>query len=212
MARLLALLPYALLAAAAAFLGARWDEIPERFPIHWSWGGRPDGWATRSAAWVFGPLAFAALLCALLASLGRTALAERPDDDTRHRAERRLARGVLAGAQWVVAATSAAAALLPFLPGPGPVLAVGLGGAGLLVAGAVLGGVRLSREHPLPPSDARRWRWGLFYVDREDPRVLVPKRLGLGLTFNFGRPAAWLALLLLLGLPLALAFLVARAM
>jgi len=65
---------------------------------------------------------------------------------------------------------------------------------------------------PLPPEDAQRWKWGLFYADAADRRLLVPRRLGQGRTLNFGRPAAWLALLLLLGLPLALALLVARAM
>lgn len=63
-----------------------------------------------------------------------------------------------------------------------------------------------------PPADAQCWKWGLFYVDPADRRVLVPKRLGPGRTLNLGRPAAWLLLLLLIGLPLALALLVARAM
>jgi len=35
---------------------------------------------------------------------------------------------------------------------------------------------------------ARRWRGGVFYVDREDPAVFVPKRLGVGWTVNFGSP------------------------
>ena len=66
--------------------------------------------------------------------------------------------------------------------------------------------------HPPPPAEAQRWKWGLFYADPADRRLLVPRRVGQGRTLNFGRPAAWLALLLLLGLPLALALLVARAM
>jgi uncharacterized membrane protein len=65
---------------------------------------------------------------------------------------------------------------------------------------------------PPPPEGPQRWRWGLFYVDPTDRRVLVPRRRGQGRTLNLGHPAAWLALLLLLGLPLALALLVARAL
>ncbi|WP_250031520.1 DUF5808 domain-containing protein [Paractinoplanes maris] len=34
------------------------------------------------------------------------------------------------------------------------------------------------------------WR-GPFYSDSRDPRLLVPRRSGLGLTLNFGHPAAW---------------------
>jgi uncharacterized membrane protein len=63
-----------------------------------------------------------------------------------------------------------------------------------------------------PPADSRCWKWGLFYVDPADRRVLVPRRLGPGRTLNLGRPAAWLVLLLVIGLPLVLALLVARAM
>ncbi len=63
-----------------------------------------------------------------------------------------------------------------------------------------------------PPAGPPRWKWGLFYVDPTDRRVLVPRRVGQGLTLNLGRPSAWLALLLLLGLPVALALLLARAL
>jgi len=40
--------------------------------------------------------------------------------------------------------------------------------------------------------DPDNWR-GLFYVNRKDPRIMVPKRiLGLGWTFNFAHPMSWL--------------------
>jgi uncharacterized membrane protein len=31
---------------------------------------------------------------------------------------------------------------------------------------------------------------GWFYADPRDPRLFVPRRSGLGLTLNFGHPAA----------------------
>jgi hypothetical protein len=40
--------------------------------------------------------------------------------------------------------------------------------------------------------------WGLFYVNARDERIWIPKRLGIGWTLNFGRPAGWLMLGLLL--------------
>ena len=40
-------------------------------------------------------------------------------------------------------------------------------------------------------SDPAHWKLGIFYVCREDPRIVVPKRIrGMGWTFNFGRPLA----------------------
>lgn len=36
-----------------------------------------------------------------------------------------------------------------------------------------------------------RWRWGLFYVDRNDPALFVQSRCGAGYTLNYGRMVAW---------------------
>jgi len=51
-----------------------------------------------------------------------------------------------------------------------------------------------------------RWRCGgLVYYAPDDPAVFVPKRLGIGQTLNFARPAAWAFLGLVIGAPLLLA-------
>jgi len=38
------------------------------------------------------------------------------------------------------------------------------------------------------------WRYAVFYVDKNDPRILAPKRTNLGLTLNFGHGASWVVL------------------
>jgi len=39
------------------------------------------------------------------------------------------------------------------------------------------------------------WRWGgLVYYAPEDPALFIPKRVGIGQTLNFARPAAWVLL------------------
>lgn len=58
------------------------------------------------------------------------------------------------------------------------------------------------------------WRGGMLavYVSPLDTRVWVPKRPpGLGWTLNFAHRRSWLWLAALIGGPLALALLVARA-
>lgn len=40
--------------------------------------------------------------------------------------------------------------------------------------------------------DDRHWKLGQFYVNRDDRRVLVPKRIGFGRTLNFAHPVSWL--------------------
>lgn len=35
------------------------------------------------------------------------------------------------------------------------------------------------------------WKLGIFYVNPDDPRLIVRQRTGLGWTLNMARPAAW---------------------
>jgi uncharacterized membrane protein len=57
--------------------------------------------------------------------------------------------------------------------------------------------------------DDRYWRGGLFYINREDGALLVPRRFGLGWTLNFGNPRAAILLagvLALIGVAIVLRF------
>lgn len=57
--------------------------------------------------------------------------------------------------------------------------------------------------------DDKFWRGGLFYINREDRALMVPRRFGLGWTLNLGNPlsAIFLAgLVALIGLLLTLRF------
>jgi uncharacterized membrane protein len=60
------------------------------------------------------------------------------------------------------------------------------------------GGARMEGSESARPlagglADNEHWVWGMFYVDREDPSVMVEKRFGLGYSFNYGnRKAMWI--------------------
>ena len=68
--------------------------------------------------------------------------------------------------------------------------------AGVVVAVVVL--ARNNRERDegeedtglIHRDDDKYWRGGLFYINREDHALLVPRRFGLGWTLNFGNPRA----------------------
>lgn len=51
------------------------------------------------------------------------------------------------------------------------------------------------------------WKAGIFYVNKEDPSVMVEKRFGIGWTINFGNPKSWLYLLFPVAVLLLIAFL-----
>ena len=38
--------------------------------------------------------------------------------------------------------------------------------------------------------DDKYWKYGAFYVNKQDPALFVEKRFGVGFTINFGKPAA----------------------
>jgi hypothetical protein len=53
-------------------------------------------------------------------------------------------------------------------------------------------------------ADNARWVWGLFYVDRDDPSIMVEKRFGIGYTLNYGNRTAILIVATFLVLSLSL--------
>ena len=88
--------------------------------------------------------------------------------------------------------------------GPTPVLVC----AGVMVLVVI---VQIARAPRTMPASGDGWR-GLFYVNPSDPRLVVPKRWGIGWTFNFARPVAWVVLAaLLLGPLLVVAVVMLRA-
>lgn len=208
---LLEAVPFAILGGAASLLHARWAEIPPVFPVHFALDGTPDGFAARTLAGVHGPLLAGAALCGLLVALrvglarGGRALAA----DPRGAAVRRLSLASLLWAELLVAATLACAGLTPL--GMSPIVSVAccVGGVALLLGAVTVALARVARTPPGAGGDNTpdaAWRWGgLFYVNREDPALFVPKRMGLGYTINFGHAGAWWALGLSVLGPLAIA-------
>ena len=73
----------------------------------------------------------------------------------------------------------------------------------LVAAGAMvlLVFVQIVRAPRMAPPSGEGWH-GLVYVNPADPRLVVPKRLGIGWTFNFAKPIAWVLLTVLLLGPL----------
>ena len=198
--------PFLILAAGALWLRARWDDLPARLPMHWNWRGDADRFVPRSPLGVSMPLLLGLALCLLMLVLQL---------GIRHGAPRTPLRPftlrlVLACEYFCAltcsgvlgAAVTGGRLLVPLL------VACAAGTVALLIATVVM-----ARKTPrLAVRNPAAWHGGVFYVDRDDPALLVPKRHGYGYTFNFGNPlaAAMTAGLLVLPLLLALCALSAR--
>jgi len=190
---LLALLGFAA-PAGPAFLAGPAPPAPR--PPPWGFGGRPKGRAPEGVVpWLmFGLPLFVWLL---LVVVGRFAV---PKDAVLGRLQRD-AMAPLRGCLVLGLCELQSGILLVPVLGPGVFKGLLLGFLGLLVLGIALMARLVQRG--LPPEHRARYKWGLFYSNADDPRLLVPKLLGIGWTFNYARPAAWWITGLLLALPLA---------
>jgi uncharacterized membrane protein len=201
--------PFLILALAAVCLWWQWDAIPARFPVHWNWYGRPDGWAVKSARSVFGSVLLGASVCLLLGLMmngmarGVRRIHSRGLEGEQ---ESRFLRRMLLLVLWLEYFMAAAFGFSPILP---PRLTAVLMMTALPIAVASLvvaltcgqGGWRLKGQAPaaMPAGQAPAgdrtpdvcWKWGLFYYNPADPALWVEKRFGIGWTVNFGNPRAW---------------------
>jgi uncharacterized membrane protein len=216
--------PFLILGAAAAVLDESWQRIPARFPVHWGIDGQANGWSVRTTAGVYGPLLLGAGFVALLILLTWAIVRW-----TRHLHARGAAAAVelarerryllvLVATEYVVALSTAWAALLPLRARPEstPSATVPLGLlAGLLIVMLVL--LMLHRpQEPMPAegeptvgdgTEDRYWIGGVIYVNPNDPALFVERRFGIGYTLNLGNKLSWLImapLLFLALLPLVL--------
>jgi len=56
--------------------------------------------------------------------------------------------------------------------------------------GALIEGDSANRPLTNGLADNTHWVWGMFYVDRQDPSMMVEKRFGIGYTLNYGNRQA----------------------
>jgi uncharacterized membrane protein len=202
--------PFAVLGAAAAYLTLRWDDIPARWAIHWDLAGRPNGWAERTPLGVYGLIALGAGIVVFMEVTNAVRRSRQPED-ARSEGIRAAAVSMLRGLTF---ATSLLLAFLAVDLPLGPRLPVSaILGLTAVVIGVPLaiGSVRLSRAkreaRDLGHVESLEGYHEPFYSNDTDRRLWVPKRYGVGWTVNFAHPLAWPTMLLLLGVPIAIAVL-----
>jgi uncharacterized membrane protein len=206
--------PFVILGGAALWLHSLWDKLPERLPMHWNFVGQVDRWADKSVPAVYGPALTGTAVCLMLWLLGRTVGRGRRVAATGEGARgeaifRRRMQGILLASEFLVASTFALV-VIPIAGGPMWPVAIAPAVSLVFIVGMVIvlartgqGGSRLAPATGFGDRTAdAHWKWGMIYVNRDDPALFVEKRFGIGYTINFARPAAWGLFLLITFLPL----------
>ena len=208
------------LAIATAVDVALYPTLPDPIPVHFNVAGQPDNWAAKSVWSVFGLLMVGAAVVVLLTVLSivaaRYAARTQTDDSAeqaalRTRVQRGLLTSLLSELAFVLALGISAIELAQrLLPGVAWATAAGAIGLIVLIMVVIIGNVARARvqlqpanardpHNPRPDAvdDDQHWKGGLFYLNRDDPALLVPRRFGLGWTLNLARPGAIVLIILL---------------
>jgi len=191
------LLPLTGALALALALPGLMRGLPDPIPTHFDARGIANGW-TSQAGYPWLAFGLPAAIWAVLLLTGRAFVGSDQDPDGRKSAAMAPLRGLITLG---LLGMMAGGLLIPRL-GQG-VIAWMIGGfLALVILGVVLMAGQLKQTLRDDPR-SEHYRWGLFYVNAEDPALWVPKRLGLGWTLNFAHGLSWIILALLL-LPVAL--------
>jgi uncharacterized membrane protein len=185
----LSAISFSVLLIAAVYLHVHWDSIPARIPAHWRVDGQADRWNERSVHGVYGQLIFGTLLNAWLLMLALSLW-----HGVRRSQYRSAVVQVLVAAQFAVSLSVCISTFLPVwnfdrTMGLTIILISGI----CIVAFAFRAALRVYTAPPSAWDDTAQivWVGDVFYFNREDPALAVPRRNGFGYTFNFARLPAW---------------------
>ncbi|MDK8455380.1 DUF5808 domain-containing protein [Corynebacterium marquesiae] len=200
------------IAAGAIIVASHWSAIPDPVPVHWNESMEVDNWSDKSIRSVFSTsfvalamLGLFAIVCSFIAHSEVSPRSERTIK-ARLRNEANLAvtntgTGVLTllisvGMAFIQVTSSiphyqrfTGAAFITML-----ILAIG-GSIGLVVfilykqsqISEQLRGIRFPDEDKESPDNDHLYKWGVMYYNPDDPAVLVDKRFGTGMSFNYAR-------------------------
>ncbi|QGU02496.1 hypothetical protein CKALI_08180 [Corynebacterium kalinowskii] len=217
------------IAVTAAYVAARWANIPERFATHFSGNWEPDAWSDKSVLGVFGLtfLNFGLLVLmagSVLPFLKLKIYARTDPSEAGKKATGAVISAAATALGWFTCALVVCLSLmqlsivLPAWQSAGTLaligtLAASIGGTIGMIAYIMVkadkarGGLRPQFNYR---DDDQFYKGGMFYNNPNDPARVVDKRDGLGVDFNYAHAPGKIfavAVVVLLVAPLLLLFL-----
>lgn len=205
-------LPLAGLTAALSV--ALMPYMPERVPIHYDSAGVADNWVDKGPVVVLMPAGIVLFLGVCMAFSHFTIVKSKRGTSPDAPAASAYGYALYARAQSMLLvglglAISALICLMPFnmagflsvdafIGAVVLVIAASLAGSAWIYAVYGQNGHRAVRrlldaaaDGGMQVDDDRFWKLGVFYLNRDDPALFVPRRFGVGWSVNWGRPGAW---------------------
>ncbi|TJY38927.1 DUF1648 domain-containing protein [Cohnella pontilimi] len=208
-----------LLIVAVSVIGAivMWDRIPETLVTHYNGRWEADGWSEKSTGSVFqfnfiqlGMIVLFLLIHATVRHAKQVLDPAQPEKSMAREIRFRKQNAVFLWALslMVVALFSLIQGSILYNWNHETVIAISIIFPAAVILFLILFMIYLSKqgwEGPNDPAFLEDNKWkagGLFYYSKEDPALLVPKRIGLGYTINFAHPIGWVILGVILAAPL----------
>lgn len=203
--------------ATLALTLALYPAMPDPVPTHFDAAGVPDTLTPKGWQIVAMPVAVQAFLALCFAATHWTMLRSRRPLAPESPAASALAYGTFARAQSVALlvtglVVTASIALMPLAFAGVVTPAQSVVALVVVCVGAIVPNVavslvygqngsrlmrRMAAADELAADDDEHWLLGVFYVNRDDPTLVLPRRFGVGWAMNWGNPRAWGLLALL---------------
>lgn len=192
---------------------ALYPSAPDMVPTHFDFAGNVNQWTPKGPALIAFPLLFEVFMAACFIFSHWMTIRSKKDIDPARPAISAYAYGAFARAECILLLVggSVLTAVLGFVMVlmMAEILSMLVTIALIIVATSILVGAtiaisivygqsgsrlvkRLEENGDIIADNDEHWKAGVFYWNKDDASLILPKRFGVGWTMNWARPAAWL--------------------
>ena len=192
---------------------ALYPSTPDLVPTHFDFAGNVNQWTPKGPALIAFPLLFEVFMAACFIFSHWMTIRSKKDIDPARPAISAYAYGAFARAECILLLVGGSvltavlgivmilmmAEILSMLVTIALIIVATLILVGATIAVSVVYGQsgsrlvkRLEENGGIIADNDEHWKAGIFYWNKDDASLFLPKRFGVGWTMNWARPAAWL--------------------
>ena len=192
---------------------ALYPSTPDMVPTHFDFAGNVNQWTPKGPALIAFPLLFEVFMAACFIFSHWMAIRSKKDIDPARPAISAYAYGAFARTECILLLVGGSVLtavlgivmilmmteILSMLVTIALIIVATLILVGATIAVSVVYGQsgsrlvkRLEENGDIIADNDEHWKAGIFYWNKDDASLILPKRFGVGWTMNWARPAAWL--------------------